>query len=61
MAACLARTRRKALLAYGRTSVHGELKKATEDERGAKIGMPVHTRQWRDRNERKVRLEMGKN
>lgn len=35
------------------------LKKATEDERQAKISMPGHTRQERDVKAWKVRLEIG--
>ena len=60
MAACRARTRRTALLAQGLTSVHRELRKATDGERGAKIGMPVHTRQEQDSTKGKVRLEIGR-
>ena len=56
----MSRTRRKALLAWGLTYVHRELKKATEDERRAKIGMPVHTRQEQDSTKGKVRLEIGR-
>ena len=60
MAAYRARTRRTALLAQWLTSVHGELKKATEDERQAKIGMPGHTRQEQDSTKGKVRPEIGR-
>ena len=58
MAACRARTRRTALLAQGLTSIHRELKKATEDERRAKIDMPGHTSQEQDSTKGKVRLEI---
>ena len=58
MSACRTRTRRTALLAHGLTSVRSELKKATEDERMAKIGMPGHTRKDQDMKARKVRLEI---
>ena len=60
MAACRARTRRTALLSRGLTSVHKKLKKATDGERGAKIGMPVHTRKEQDSTKGKVRLEIGR-
>ena len=60
MAAYRARTRRTALLAQGLTSVHRELKKATDGERGAKIGIPVHTRQELDVMDGKVGLEIGR-
>ena len=54
MAACRARTRRTALLAHGLTSVHRELRKATDGERWAKIGMSVNTRQEQDSKKGKV-------
>ena len=60
MEACRARTRRTALLSRGLTSVHRELKKATDDEGKAKIGMPVHTSQEQDSTKGKVRLEIGR-
>ena len=47
---------RRLVLARWWTSVPGELKKATDGERGAKIGMPVHTRQEQDVNAWKLRM-----
>ena len=60
MAAYRARTRRTALLSRGLTSVHRELKKATDGARSAKIGMPGHTSQEQDSTKGKVRLEIGR-
>ena len=60
MAACRARTRRTALLSRWLTSVHRELKKATDGERRAKIGIPGHTSQEQDSTKGKVRLEIGR-